>query len=323
MKGRVTEHQRLALKMAAQWFATLCAGEVTPQQSQKWQLWYQQHEDHRWAWQRVESLQGQLQSMPGSFSYQTLNQARAQVEVTRRRVLKSLLLLLGVGGSWQLWQSPTGQGLRADTRTATGEIKTLRLSDGSQLALNTASAADIRFNAHQRLIRLLQGEIAITTAADAPSLARPFLVETRQGMLRALGTEFVVRETADATLLSVMRHAVEVRLHGRPESTLQVNAGQQLRFSDQHFGPLLPLASGSGSWTKELLSVSDWRLGELIEEIARYRHGHLGCDPAVADLRISGTFPLQDTDRLLTIVTQTLPVKIQSMTRYWVRLVAA
>ncbi|HBH65118.1 MAG TPA: iron dicitrate transport regulator FecR, partial [Erwinia persicina] len=107
----VSDRQKLALKMAAHWFATLCAGEITPQQSAKWQAWYQQHEDHRWAWQRVESLQGQLKNIPGHLSYQTLHQAQQSAHLTRRRVLKSLLVLLGVGGtSWQLWQSPLGVG---------------------------------------------------------------------------------------------------------------------------------------------------------------------------------------------------------------------
>ncbi|QTO88962.1 hypothetical protein HGK25_27545 (plasmid) [Klebsiella pneumoniae] len=31
--------------------------------------------------------------------------------------MKGLLLLLGAGGGWQLWQSETGEGLRADYRT--------------------------------------------------------------------------------------------------------------------------------------------------------------------------------------------------------------
>lgn len=321
MTSSISEHQRLALKMAAQWFATLCAGEVSAQQSQKWQHWYQQHEDHRWAWQRVEALQGKLHAMPASLSYQTLNHARQQSEISRRRVLKSLLLLLGVGGSWQLWQSPAGQGLRADTRTATGEIKTLRLSEGSQLMLNTASAANIRFDAQQRLIHLLQGEISITTAADTHPHPRPFLVETAQGMLRALGTEFVVRENGDSTQLSVIRHAVEVRLQARPESTMIVRAGQTLSFSQHDFSRIEPAVSSS--WTRGLLSVSDWRLAEVLTEVARYRHGHLSCDDSVADLRVSGTFLLNDTDRLLTILAQTLPIKIQSMTRYWIKVVAA
>lgn len=319
----LTDYQRLSLKMAAQWFATLCAGSVTPQQNMKWQQWYQQHEDHRWAWQRVESLQGQLQSMPGKLSYQTLSHARQQSDVTRRRVLKGLLVLLGLGGTWKASQTPAGQGLLADARTPTGEIKTLRLEDGSQLSLNTASAADIRFSPQQRLIRLHQGEISITTARDPQPVSRPFLVETPQGMLRALGTEFIVRQRSDATELTVLRHAVEITLRDLPSQRLQVSEGHAVRFTRTAFGDVTKMASGAGSWSKGVLSVSDWRLADVIDELSRYRNGHLNCDPQVANLRISGTFPLNDTDRVLDILSRTLPVKIQTMTRYWVNVVPA
>ncbi|MBE1043170.1 iron dicitrate transport regulator FecR, partial [Escherichia coli] len=38
----------------------------------------QQHADHRWAWQRVEALQSQLQGVPGKFSYRALDRAGRQ-----------------------------------------------------------------------------------------------------------------------------------------------------------------------------------------------------------------------------------------------------
>lgn len=323
MSSSLSDNQRLALKMAAQWFATLCSDEVTPQQNQKWQRWYQQHEDNRWAWQRVESLQGQLHSMPGTFSYQTLNHARQQSAITRRRVLKSLLVLLGLGGTWKAWQTPAGQGLLADARTSIGEIKTLHLSDGSQLALNTASAADIRFTPEQRLIRLHQGEIKITTARDPQLRARPFLVETEQGMLRALGTEFIVRQDEDMTTLSVLKHAVEITLNDASSPGLQISQGNMVRFSRNTLGEIVAIPGGAGSWSKGVLSFSDRRLAEVVGELSRYRQGHLSCDPSIANLRISGTFPLQDTDRVLNIIARTLPVKIHSVTRYWVKVMPA
>ncbi|EFD2596481.1 TPA: iron dicitrate transport regulator FecR, partial [Klebsiella pneumoniae] len=42
--------------------------------------------------------------------------------------------------------------------------------------------------------------------------------------------------------------------------------------------------------------------------------------PAVAGLRLSGTFPLKNTDAILNVIAQTLPVKIQSITRYWINI---
>ena len=70
-------------------------------------------------------------------------------------------------------------------------------------------------------------------------------------------------------------------------------------------------------------SVSQWRLDRVIAELARYRRGHLSCDPAVAGLRVSGSFPLNDTDRALALLSQTLPVRLQGFTRYWLQIVPA
>jgi len=318
MSHTLTPEQRQALKMAAQWFALLCDENVTEHQRQQWQAWHQQNEDHRWAWQRVEALQSQLQGVPGKFSYRTLDQAGRQSTLDRRTLLKSLLLLLGVGGSWLGFQSPLGRELRADYRTATGEIKPIVLSDGSQLVLNTASAVDVRYSAEKRLILLHSGEISLITGRDD----RPFWVESRQGAMRALGTHFLVRENDDQTQLTVLEHAVEAQLAQFPQEKRRVNAGEQISFSAVAFGQ--QQAAGNGdSWTRGVLSVSQWRLDQVLAELARYRHGRLDCDPAIAGLRVSGSFPLREPDRSLLLLSQTLPIRLQSFTRYWLKVVPA
>jgi len=318
MSHTLTPEQRQALKMAAQWFALLCDENVTEHQRQQWQAWHQQNEDHRWAWQRVEALQSQLQGVPGKFSYRTLDQAGRQSTLDRRTLLKSLLLLLGVGGSWLGFQSPLGRELRADYRTATGEIKPIVLSDGSQLVLNTASAVDVRYSAEKRLILLHSGEISLITGRDD----RPFWVESRQGAMRALGTHFLVRENDDQTQLTVLEHAVEAQLAQFPQEKRRVNAGEQISFSAAAFGQ--QQAAGNGdSWTRGVLSVSQWRLDQVLAELARYRHGRLDCDPAIAGLRVSGSFPLREPDRSLLLLSQTLPIRLQSFTRYWLKVVPA
>lgn len=318
MSHTLTPEQRQALKMAAQWFALLCDENVTEHQRQQWQAWHQQNEDHRWAWQRVEALQSQLQGVPGKFSYRTLDQAGRQSTLDRRTLLKSLLLLLGVGGSWLGFQSPLGRELRADYRTATGEIKPIVLSDGSQLVLNTASAVDVRYSAEKRLILLHSGEISLITGRDD----RPFWVESRQGAMRALGTHFLVRENDDQTQLTVLEHAVEAQLAQFPQEKRRIDAGEQISFSAVAFGQ--QQAAGNGdSWTRGVLSVSQWRLDQVLAELARYRHGRLDCDPAIAGLRVSGSFPLREPDRALLLLSQTLPIRLQSFTRYWLKVVPA
>lgn len=315
MKPSLTDSRRQALRSASHWYAVLSGERVSPQQEARWQQWYEQGQDNQWAWQQVENLRNQLSHVPGNVASRALHDTR----LTRRHVMKGLLLL-GVGGGWQLWQSETGEGLRADYRTAKGTVSHQRLEDGSLLTLNTQSAADVRFDAHQRAVNLWYGEMAISTAKD--DQLRPFRVMTRQGQLTALGTEFTVFQQDNVTRVAVQQHAVEVVLANHPQEKRIVNAGESLQFGASEFGAIASTDDESVSWTQGVLSFSDKPLSEVITTLSRYRHGVLRCDPAVAGLRLSGTFPLKNIDAILNVIAQTLPVKIQSVTRYWVNISA-
>ncbi|WZB73660.1 hypothetical protein WJ972_19795 [Achromobacter insuavis] len=65
------------------------------------------------------------------------------------------------------------------------------------------------------------------------------------------------------------------------------------------------------------------RLDAFLAEVSRYRRGVVRCDPAVAGLRVSGVFRLQDTDAVLAIVARTLGLRVVERTRYWVTLSSA
>jgi ferric-dicitrate binding protein FerR (iron transport regulator) len=137
---------------------------------------------------------------------------------------------------WRQW----GAELAADHRTATGQRSDHRLADGSLLHLNTASAADVRFDAAQRRIVLQAGEILIHTAPDSVRPPRPFVVQTEHGTIRALGTRFVVqRESGRQTRVSVLEHAVEIR-PALGNAALRLDAGQSVRFSAHAAGPIQP-----------------------------------------------------------------------------------
>ncbi|CPK22023.1 signal transduction protein [Bordetella pertussis] len=63
--------------------------------------------------------------------------------------------------------------------------------------------------------------------------------------------------------------------------------------------------------------VHGWRLDRLAAQLARYRLGVIRVDPAVAGLRLSGVFPLDDAERALAAVRQSLPIEIRRHTAYW------
>ncbi|MBS0848350.1 ferric citrate uptake sigma factor regulator FecR [Citrobacter sp. JGM124] len=312
MTSSLTDSRRQALRSASHWYAVLSGEPTNPQQEARWQQWYEQDQDNQWAWQQVENLRSQLSHVPGNIASRALQ----DTQITRRHVMKGLLLLLGIGGGWRLWQSEMGEGLRADYRTAKGEVSQLRLEDGSRLMLNTQSAANVQFDGRQRTVLLWYGEIAITTGKDTQQ--RPFRVITRQGRLTALGTQFTVQQQDDVTQLDVQQHAVEVALADDMGRKRVIQAGESLLFSASAFGSVTPLDEERSSWVQGSLSFSDKPLREVVATLGRYRRGVLRCDPAVADLRLSGTFSLRDPDGTLNIISQTLPVKIQYITRYLV-----
>ena len=93
MNPLLTDSRRQALRSASHWYAVLSGERVSPQQEARWQQWYEQDQDNQWAWQQVENLRNQLGGVPGDVASRALHDTR----LTRRHVMKGLLLLLGAG----------------------------------------------------------------------------------------------------------------------------------------------------------------------------------------------------------------------------------
>ena len=177
----------------------------------------------------------------------------------------------------------------------------------------------MRFDSQQRLVHLREGEILVQTAHEA---TRPFLVSTRQGRMQALGTRFTVRELNARTHLAVLEGTVKVMLAENSQTApLIVNAGQRTDFSAQTFGALGTADGNVDAWTRGMLMADKMRLADFVAELLRYRRGFVRCDPAIADLRISGAFPVGDSQRALGMLVQTYPVRVSGhLNGYWVTL---
>ena len=59
-------------------------------------------------------------------------------------------------------------------------------------------------------------------------------------------------------------------------------------------------------------------LADFVDHLSRYHSGILRCDPAVADLTISGAFPVNDVNAALTSTSEVLAIRIERYTRYFV-----
>ncbi|MDH0303270.1 MULTISPECIES: FecR domain-containing protein [unclassified Pseudomonas] len=301
------------LEAAATWYVHLNDGAASASRTQAWREWLAASPEHAEAWARVEKLQQQWARVPRHAALSGLGAAQAQ----RREVLKVLGMLVAIGGgTWLAAEQVPYQALLAQQRTGTGERRTLRLADGSRLELNVDTALDVRFDAQVRAIQLYRGEILVRTASDPAR--RPFIVHTDNGSVRALGTQFSVRQLPEQTLVGVLQSAVEIRPQRHLDQVLRLDAGQQAGFDRDTFDTAQALPADSTAWVQGMLSVNDWRLGDFIDELGRYRAGVLRCAPAIRGMSISGSFRIDDTDIALANLPKSLPVKVRYLSRYWV-----
>ncbi|VVD92426.1 histidine kinase [Pandoraea pneumonica] len=314
---------------AVEWLIELQSETVSADVITAWQQWREAHPDHERAWKRIESVRGKLQPLASPVEASIAQAALTPpASPARRRTIKTLaVLLFAGGGTWGALHSVPWQRWSADYRTSVGERRTLALADGTQLVMNTGSAIDIALNEHERRVRLIAGEILITTAPDPQQPARPFLVETAQGTARALGTRYTVREWDGGTHVSVYQGAVELRPSREPSRSLVLQAGRHASYTADTISPPIDVPSREVAWAEGFIVARSMRLADFVAELARYSDTSLSCDPRVADLRVSGSFPLDDVGKVLDTLGTTLAVRTDSVTRFWgareIRLVPA
>lgn len=303
-----TEH---IIQQAANWLTRLHDEDVTDAERHAFETWRQADPRHGVAIERMRSLWGSLDTLPAQPARIALSRAFAPQRTGLAARGTQVLGLLGVlfCGWLGLENLPVWM---ADQRTGVGERRQVALADGSQLQLNSNSAVDVKFDGHQRVIELLQGELWVEVAKDAQ---RPFVVRTDQGTATALGTRYLVKRAADgSTVVTVIESSVAVK--GQAADTVKVAAGQRSILDHGHARP--PQAVGNGdpsAWTRGLLKVDDQPLSDVLQTLASYRHGLVRFDPqALRDLRVSGVFKLDDTAAALSALADNLPIQVEYFT---------
>lgn len=235
----------------------------------------------------------------------------------RRQVLgaSAAVLALGMGGYY--WIS-----LPEEYSTGFGERRVIRLSDGSIVSLDSASAVIVRYTRDERRLHLLQGQARFDVAHE---VERPFSVTARQEKIIATGTAFNVDMTGKKLLVTliegrvvVVNEAVPVHQAIKPSTwsrhrAVELTAGQQLAALPQR-PPKISLANlrNVTSWTNGQLIFDNQPLSKVVERINYYSKSPIIiASPAVGDMRISGSFNTGDTSGFLELVTRYLPIKEQ------------
>ncbi|MCO2999907.1 FecR family protein [Pseudomonas aeruginosa] len=201
-------------------------------------------------------------------------------------------VLLALGSAWN--ERDAGVSWLADHATGKGEVRILRLVDGSEVELDAQSAIDVAYDSRERRVRLLEGSAIFRAAPRAGRETRPFVVESAGGSTRALGTWFLVSRNDDGSVqVGVLEHRVAVAL-AHPG----VEAPRGGRLDDLT------------SWRRGLLVFDEQPLGEVVARLNRYRPGHLLVAPgALAQRRVSGVFRVADLEASLQSISDELGMR--------------
>ncbi|MCR6475922.1 FecR domain-containing protein [Variovorax sp. ZS18.2.2] len=254
---------------------------------------------------------------------------------TRRGFLKPAFALAAAGvvagGSYLGWSHLQAQPVFVQAfATQRGQQLEVPLPDGTVLRLDTTTRLEVRYFRQRREVRLIDGQAVFLVQSDAQ---RPFDVLAGPLQVRVVGTRFAVRYTPAVVGAEGARVSVEqgrVRVTRRdvapgggwvepvsdavPQGAVFLTAGQQVQSDVQGVLAAVSAVPGDGiaPWREHRLSFLDIPLARALAELERYGStGLVVRDPAVAALRLSGTFDPRDARMLRRMLPSALPVRLK------------
>ena len=134
----------------------------------------------------------------------TYDTKRSKRLLSWRFAVAASIVFIGLAAAGALWI----QFFHAPTYTTeVGQQRTVKLSDGSTVELNSRSTVRVRFSKGERDVDLLQGQVLFRVAKDH---TRPFIVASDGMLVRAVGTQFDVYRKTEGTVVTVLEGRVAV-----------------------------------------------------------------------------------------------------------------
>ncbi|MDP3072190.1 MAG: FecR domain-containing protein [Opitutaceae bacterium] len=204
--------------------------------------------------------------------------------------------------------------------TDVGDLRKVDLPDGSVIQLNTGSAVVVRYEPHERRVRLTRGEAYFTVAKNP---GRPFIVNAAGVDVRVMGTVFNVRLRADTVDVLVTEGKVSVQPPSRekviptampavPTSWAELTAGQKLSVDLRPAAPVVaaqpvpvPAAAirQTLAWQERRLEFDATPLAEIVMEFNRHtRHELVIADERLRAVRFGGSFPVADYETFVRML---------------------
>lgn len=237
----------------------------------------------------------------------------SDIQPTRKKKIAASatpVLMLALLAAGLLWLDPTYRS--EHYASAIGQRQHIQLADGSEITLNTNTSLEVSWHLRSRRVQLPQGQAMFHVAK---ATYRPFIVSAAHSETRVLGTRFEVYHQNEQVAVTVAEGQVRVTSKAADGLTgTTLTASQQVRIDNDgrmHAAETID-PSLSMSWLDGKLVFSQTPLQQVIAEIQRYRTEPIRLQAGKATrLKLSGTFSIDNTDKLLQLLPDILPVRLE------------
>jgi transmembrane sensor len=172
---------------------------------------------------------------------------------------------------------------QSDYLTTAGELRRVRLPDGSQMTLNTASAVALDFNGGRRQVKLLAGEAFFDVQTVT---AQPFTVAGPYTEVEVRGTAFAVRTNDNRDTVVLERGIVDVRRLMDRLDRVTLKPGEMVIATASRISAVTPVdVNASLAWLQGRIVFRDQPFDKALAELRRYYGGNV----ILATSRFSGT----------------------------------
>ncbi len=302
---------RRRFSTAEEWLAHLLRDDVRDEDRRALDAWLEESPAHRVEFELLErgwQLAGDLAGDPDlAIAVPRLPVTRPSRRGAWRRGLLAAAAVTSVIVT-ALWLG-RGQDPVEQHRTTQGEQRTVALTDGSRIRLNTATTLDV---VGSREVMLRAGEAFFDVS---PQQSGRFSVDAGVGKVTVLGTRFNVLRTGGDVVVSVLEGRVAVDVGGWER---QLAAGQTLEIRG---GEPRLLAGGSDlarvkAWQEGKVEFDRTPLSEAVRELSRYTPEVLRvAEPSLEELRVSGVFRIESLADLSSVrfaLENSLPVTLRA-----------
>ena len=299
MGFRLFKTRGMLRREAASWLARLQSGRE-PDTEREFQKWHDADSRQAAAFHRVQQSYeqaGLLRHSPAVGSRMHRSAPPKRELQLRPALAAALAVALFVPVAVVVYRddgSPFTPAGAVMLMTQVGEIRHVKLADGSRITLDTATKVDVEIGRSRRSAHLRYGRARFQIVEEKA----PFVIESGTTVITTRQSVIDVERAGGQGHIEVLAGAADVRgSQGAQKSTLSLAAGEALTVVSGKAGQKLE-ALPPPDWTKGMLQFDGTSLAQAVARANRYSERHIILTGDLEALKVSGAFRAGDTDGL-------------------------